>query len=113
MARSVAEAPAASPVNAPEPATPSASRASESSAMSAMDILNKRRQVQEPISEPEPTPAASVNKAAQQLDSTLTAKKKVAPKPKPSVKPKRVAKAKPKEDNSGWVIIPGQTQKIR
>ena len=113
MARSVAEAPAASPVNAPEPATPSASGASESSAMSAMDILNKRRQVQEPISEPEPTPAASVNKAAQQLDSTLTAKKKVAPKPKPSVKPKRVAKAKPKEDNSGWVIIPGQTQKIR
>ncbi|PKM10386.1 MAG: serine/threonine protein kinase [Gammaproteobacteria bacterium HGW-Gammaproteobacteria-3] len=78
----------------------------DNAGLSAMDILNKRRQTQ---AEPKPEPV--VNKAAQQLDSTRTAQKTVVPKPKS--KPKPVARAKSKEDNSGWVIIPGQTQKIR
>ncbi|MGR9117047.1 MAG: serine/threonine protein kinase [Gammaproteobacteria bacterium] len=108
MARSPAESPVSAPMLAQEPVKSEASGESADPGLSAMDILNKRRQVQ-----PEPEPQPVVNKAAQQLDSAMAVRKTAPPKPKPKLRPKPVAKTKPKEDNSGWVIIPGQTQKIR
>ncbi|MGR9043982.1 MAG: protein kinase domain-containing protein [Gammaproteobacteria bacterium] len=110
------EQPAADSQIAAQPAQSGIQQDASGPTVSAMDILNKRRSVQ-PEQEPEPKsePKAVVNKAAQQVDSTLAAKKPPAPKPKakPTVRPKPIARIQPKEDNSGWVIIPGQTQKIR
>ncbi len=115
-------APAAmdSPFSAPavvsEPVAPSATKQPADSGLSALEILNKRRPVQ-----PESDSKSSVNKAAQTLDSnrvvqqqpSLPPRPVARPKPKPKPQPKPIAKTEPKEDNSGWVIIPGQTQKIR
>ena len=60
----------------------------------------------EPEQESKPKPKPKIK-----TSPVVKAKPKV--KSKPVSKTKTTAKAKPKEDNSGWVIIPGQTQKIR
>jgi outer membrane biosynthesis protein TonB len=109
------DSPFSAPAAVSEPVAPSSKKQSADSGLSALEILNKRRTVQ-----PESDSKSSVNKASQTLDSNRVVQQPSAPpkpvarpKPKPKPKPKPIAKTEPKEDNSGWVIIPGQTQKIR
>lgn len=100
----------AAPVAVPDKVEPLTPGGSDNQGLTAMEVLNKRRQAQA-IPEPESNQVSKQIEAVKPVNKTLALKPQ--PKPKPKPRPKPIAKSKPKEDNSGWVIIPGQTQKIR